>query len=363
MLKHAGTPDFRVARLGSSESTADTIRSLDFVQGHPCVSCRAIAIAEVDGYDPAMRHALRTLALALVITAPSMAQVAPAPASPAAAAPATPAKAHRVAVIGASASAGFGCVLRETRDDGEYALGFRLADMIRLACPELELVTSDLASGFFFLAPIKNGAAAAKRAAEFGPDCVLALDFLFWYCYGDDAPEGGAVTDESQRLAKLELGLKELEKFAVPVLVGDIPDMSPAVGRMLSPAQMPAKETLRKANARFNEWAAARANIVVVPLASMQRQLMEERALEIRGVRLEGTAETPLLQRDQLHPAPLGLAGLASAIAADLKDALASAAKTPVADDCEPEPKATFERARAGLKPSRRTPQPAPAAP
>ncbi|MBI1303385.1 MAG: hypothetical protein GC172_06320 [Phycisphaera sp.] len=314
-----------------------------------------------------MRLALRTLAVALAIAAPSVAQVAPATAPASASAPASSptaaAKPHRVAIIGASASAGFGCVLRETRDDGEYALGFRLGDMIRLACPELELVTSDLASGFFFLAPVKNGAASARRAAEFNPDCVLALDFLFWYCYGDDAPEGGAVTDESQRLAKLELGLKELEKFAVPVLVGDIPDMSPAVGRMLSPAQMPAKDTLAKANARFAEWAAARANIVVVPLAAMQRQLMEERALEIRGVRLEGTAETPLLQRDQLHPAPLGLAGLASAIAADLKDALASAKKTPVADDCDPEPKATFERARAGLKPSRRAPQPTPAAP
>jgi len=303
-----------------------------------------------------MRHALRTLALALVIAAPTMAQSAPAPASPVAAA-AEPTKSHRVAIIGASASAGFGCVLRETREDGEHALGFRLVDMVRLACPELELVTSDLASGFFFLAPVKNGAASAKRAAEFKPDCILALDFLFWYCYGDDAPEGGRLVEESQRLAKLELGLKELERFDVPVLVGDIPDMSPAVGRMLSPAQMPAKDTLAKANARFAEWAAARANIVVVPLASMQRQLMEERALEIRGVRLEGTAETPLLQRDQLHPAPLGLAGLASAIVVDLKDALASAAKASVADDCEPEPRATFERARAALKPSRRAAQ------
>jgi hypothetical protein len=50
MLKHAGTPDFRVARLGSSESTAGTIRSLDFVQGHPCVSCRVLGIVGV-GYQ------------------------------------------------------------------------------------------------------------------------------------------------------------------------------------------------------------------------------------------------------------------------------------------------------------------------
>jgi hypothetical protein len=31
----------------ASESTADTIRSLDFVQGHPCVSCRTVRIVGV----------------------------------------------------------------------------------------------------------------------------------------------------------------------------------------------------------------------------------------------------------------------------------------------------------------------------
>ena len=305
-----------------------------------------------------MRHALRTLALALIVATPSLAQVAPAPASPAAAAPAAAAKPLRIAVIGASASAGFGCVMREQRGDGDYALGFRLIDMIRLACPELEIVSTDMSSGFFFLAPVKNGATAATRAADFRPDCVIALDFLFWYCYGDDSPNGGRLTDEAERLEKLERGLKELERFDVPVLVGDLPDMSPAVGKMLSTAQMPEKATLAKANARFREWAKGRDNVRVVPLAEMQRQLMDERSLEIRGVRLESTKEQPLLQRDQLHPAPAGLAGLACAIAAEMKEALAAEADraahaaAEAADECAPEPNSTIARASAALKPS-----------
>ena len=326
-----------------------------------------------------MRHALRTLAFALIVATPSLAQVAPAPASTAAAStvsasPAAAAKPLRIAVIGASASAGFGCVMREKRSDGDYALGFRLIDMVRLACPELEIVSTDMSSGFFFLAPVRNGSTAAARAVDFKPDCVIALDFLFWYCYGDDSPTGGRISNEAERLEKLELGLKELEKFEVPVLVGDLPDMSPAVGKMLSAAQMPAKDTLAKANARFAAWARGRANIRVLPLADMQRQLMEDRALEIRGVRLESTKQAPLLQRDELHPAPHGMAGLACAVAAEMKDALVDAGspagrspagKTPAAkppavtDDCTPEPNSTIERASAALKPSGARPKPA----
>lgn len=269
-----------------------------------------------------------------------------------------PAKPIRVAVIGASASAGFGCVYRESRDDGEYAASFRLIDMVKLACPELALVTTDVSSGFFFLKPVANGAQAAKRARDFKPDCVLALDFLFWYCYGDDAPDGKALASEAQRLEKLEAGLKELESIDAPILVGDLPDMSPAVGKMLSPAQMPRQETLATANARLSEWAKGRTNVRVLPLASMQRQLMEQNSLEIDGKKLTPTKDMPLLQRDALHPAPLGMAGLACAVASELKEAV----RAPE-DGCEPEPGQTIARARGELKASRRPPQKRPDAP
>jgi hypothetical protein len=130
---------------------------------------------------------------------------------------------------------------------------------------------------------------------------------------------------------------------------------------MLSAAQMPSAETLRKANARFVEWAAGRGNVRVVPLARMQRQLMEENALDIGGARLEPAKDAPLLQRDALHPAPLGMAGLACAVAVEIKEAVAAAPSVASADDCTPEPVETFARARGELKPSRRATPVAPA--
>jgi hypothetical protein len=291
----------------------------------------------------------------------------------------------RIAVIGASASAGFGCSWRETRADGHYSGSFRLADMLKLACPDLAIVTTDASSGFFFLSPVANGAKAAQRAREFRPDCIVALDFLFWYCYGDDAPDGGRLRSEADRLAKLEKGLAELAAFDAPTVVGDIPDMSRAVGKMLSARQMPAPDTLAKANERFRAWAKERTNVRVVPLARMQRQLMEEGALEIGADRLVSTREAPLLQRDELHPTPQGLAGLACAVATEVKAALAAedapvrgtandardgagatagavkdALKT--AEGCEPDPADTIIRARDTLS-RRPTPPAKPAAP
>lgn len=253
----------------------------------------------------------------------------------------------RVAVIGASASAGFGCSWRERRDDGEYLESFRLIDMVECACDGTEFKSLDVASGFFFFNPERNGATAAKRAREFGPECVVALDFLFWYCYGDDGPgvDRESLENEAQRLEKLELGLKELEAFTVPLLVGDIPNMQRAVGRMLSPAQMPAAETLAKANARLAEWAKGRANVRILPLAAMQESLATANAITVGDKRLVGTKEAPLLQRDELHPSPQGLAGLACVVAEAMKDELKERA-----GDCPVEPEATIARAKTRLR-------------
>jgi hypothetical protein len=55
------------------------------------------------------------------------------------------------------------------------------------------------------------------------------------------------------------------------------------------------------------------------------------------------------------------MAGIACAMAAEMKDALAAAPSAGAADDCTPEPNSTIQRASGALKPSGRRPQPAPA--
>jgi hypothetical protein len=254
------------------------------------------------------------------------------------------AKPLRIAVIGASASAGFGCVLRERRDDGEWSASFDLAEMLKLVCPDEAIVTSDLATGNFFLAPMRIGAKAVERAVKFRADCVVALDFLFWFVYGVEGPDGKLVEQEEDRLAKLERGLEMLASIDAPLLLGDLPDMRAAQGRMLGARQVPAPETLESANARLAEWASTRPNVRLVPLAAMQRDLASGEGLEIAGARLKPTKETPLLQRDALHPAPLGLAGLAC----DLRPRIAEACGAD--GDCPPDPVATLDRARAAMR-------------
>lgn len=280
----------------------------------------------------------------------------------------------RVAFIGASATAGFGCVLREQREDGPYTCGFCLKDMVLLACPQLDLLTSDLSSSFFFMDPLAAGARTAKRAQEFHPDCVVALDFLFWFAYGDDAPDGKRVTSEADRLAKFELGLKELEQFTAPVIVGDLPDMSSAVGKMLSRAQMPQVATLEQLNTRLKDWAKTRPNVRVIALSTMLEEISREHAQPstLSDTTSNSSSKKPtrrvertgleLLQPDDLHPAPRGLARLACAVANELNSSVkiapiaasttAGSSTKDGADDCVAEPVSTFERARGQLKPS-----------
>ena len=256
----------------------------------------------------------------------------------------TDAKTLRIAVICASASAGFGCVIRDRREDGEWSASFDLAGMLKLACPDDAIVTSDLATGNFFLAPMRIGAKAVERAVRFEADCVVALDFLFWFLYGVEGPDGKLVEKEEDRLAKFERGLAMLEAITAPVLLGDLPDMRAAQGRMLGKRQVPARETLDAANARLAEWAAKRPNVRIVPLSSMQADLASGDGLEIAGTRLKPSDGAPLLQRDALHPAPLGLAGLACELRPRIADACG------IDGDCTPDPLATFERARATLR-------------
>jgi hypothetical protein len=121
------------------------------------------------------------------------------------------------------------------------------------------------------------------------------------------------VRDESQRIATLERGLALLERFdarGIPVVVGDIPDMSPAVGRMLSRAQMPEADTIGRANARIREWARERPRVAVMPLARLVEDLRSGTPFTAGRRSWSETTDGPLIQRDQLHPTFAGTVAL-----------------------------------------------------
>jgi hypothetical protein len=126
----------------------------------------------------------------------------------------------------------------------------------------------NLAHAFFFMQPEAAGQTQVRDAIESKPTLVIGIDFLFWFCYGTQA------RTDAERLKRFDHGLKLLETIPCPLIVGDIPDASAAVGGMLSESQMPSRAVLTAANERLRKWAAGRPEVTVVPLNAFMRGAM-----------------------------------------------------------------------------------------
>ena len=66
------------------------------------------------------------------------------------------------------------------------------------------------ANAFFFTNPAATLKDQLKRAAAARPSMVVALDSLFWFCYGEGL-------SEAARLERFETGLRMLEAIPVPL--------------------------------------------------------------------------------------------------------------------------------------------------
>jgi hypothetical protein len=199
----------------------------------------------------------------------------------------------RVVVIGASASAGF--MLEDS-----------LADALEVALPQPHQPVLDLASELLFLAPAENGGEQVEQALAADPSLVIAIDFLFWFGYGD-------VGGDEPRIALLETGLALLERFDCPVVVGGFPDMSAAIGTMLRPEHVPSPAALARLEARLAEWARGRDDVVLVDLAGTLARLGSGEPVELFG-RTWPPDDDELLQWDHLHPTDHGLVALAGIV-------------------------------------------------
>jgi hypothetical protein len=208
-----------------------------------------------------------------------------------------------VVVLGASLAAGFGTRL-------DLARAFEAC----LVAPHEPVL--GLGQPLFFTAPLRFGTDAVEQARDAEPTLVVAIDFLFWFGYGAFDGDGRALERESQRLELLERGLALLEELECPLVLGDFPDMSAAVGRMLTSGQVPQRATLAQLSARVRAWAAERGDAVVLPLAELVRRLGAEEPVRIGRHAFE--PGTRLLQEDRLHPTTVGLLAIAQLVCDEL---------------------------------------------
>jgi len=154
------------------------------------------------------------------------------------------------------------------------------------------------------MTPEETGKREVDFALTKNPTLVVATDFLFWYGYGH-------VASEEERLAGLEKGLAEVDRLPCPVIVGDFPDASAAIGKILSKGQVPKSETLQKLNERLAKWRGERPRIVVVPFSTWLPKLQNAEDASVRGNHWEKGVSGRLLCPDRLHLTEEGTAALA----------------------------------------------------
>lgn len=215
---------------------------------------------------------------------------------------------ERVAVVGASVSAGVG---------GSVPLP-ALLDHATHAKHEPVLDATDK---FMGVNVFDSGEYQFDQVVEADPTLVIAVDFLFWYAHtlvrsGED--------ELTERKLALDRGLEQVARAACPVVLGDIPDMSGAQFKTLTPNRMPSLEVLVALNQHVRDWAVKHRNVTIVPLDAWVKRLRSGQWV-LEGS-LDGQSKTTVLSRDdafvpdKLHPSTLGALALGEQLIAFLRE-------------------------------------------
>ena len=83
--------------------------------------------------------------------------------------------------------------------------------------------------------------------------------------------------------------------------------MKAAVGKMLSPGQVPATAVLKDLNRTITKWTRSRERVHIVPLVTVMEKLRAGERVRVGSVEWEMGTYEKLIQSDQLHPTVLGL--------------------------------------------------------
>lgn len=263
----------------------------------------------------------------------------------------------RPIVIGASASDGFGVSVRENGARPGDGVSVSLADILRVASRTPRTVEA-YASSMAFANPGPVLSGEIERALRQSPTLVIGIDYLFWYVYGTVDAVGAPMRSREQRLENLERGLAMVDRVLerrIPCIVGDIPDMKAAIGKMLSRAQVPDAATLDAVNARIRDWAASRPGARVFALRESVSSIGENGHMRAGGTLWSVDDHGSLLLRDELHPSFAGSVALASAVIESAATLLPEGSREPFESQFEFDP-ALLRRRLLDGRASTRTP-------
>lgn len=204
---------------------------------------------------------------------------------------------NRVVVTGASVSAGFGLKTPPIKGDlGAYPVTMKhIMEAVINSEHEDVHFYSDM---MFFRNPSEFGHTFIEKIIEYEPTLVVGIDFLFWFGYGST---GLFEESTKYRLEKFESGLQLLDKIDAPIIIGDLPDMHRAIGKMLSARQVPDAETIHKLNVRLRDWAKEHPNVTIIPVHDLIESLLNDNEITVHESTWPAGSQSKLLQKDMLH--------------------------------------------------------------
>ncbi len=169
----------------------------------------------------------------------------------------------------------------------------------------------NVASWQFFMQPEKMSEAQLAACARMNPPprIIFAIDYLFWHAYG-------AGKSDDQRRSMFDEGLRRLGTLPAntTVVLADLPDMTHAVGLMLSKDMVPSPVLQAELNTKLAAWAAKKehTNVVMVPLREVVTNAWARQPVTLGGKVYDGDAARGLLTNSGLHATVEGLMGLAA---------------------------------------------------
>lgn len=231
--------------------------------------------------------------------------------------PAEAAPLRRVAVIGASISAGF-------NTSGMMGLpAANLADSFRKMFPKGCRVES-YADTLLFEDPAERGPRQIAKARKLDPTLIVAVDFPFWWAYGFWFEEPDRLVTLNRGLdllLKAREGLTGADGKAVPILISLLPDTTGLTGPTVPhPLQIPDKETLAKCNDRLRAWAAENEAVYIVPLREDFDHLRAKEKVKLGAGEIDPAA-VAFMQPDGLHTTVEGLVFVACRCAETMQEA------------------------------------------